>query len=430
MSSEWQAVAQWKLYGQKEFTSKAFDVHAKQRARVARYLPDAIEGKTVVLAGAVVQGVGFEIARFAACAGARLYLLTSDAGGARAAAKLREICDLVRPQSRGSQSILHVAVDLSVCADVARAARLCLRHIGGVLDVLVCCTLDEEPPAAQREVSCEGVEVVFAKHLLAGRYLLTTLLLPALRAAAQAGGRPRVVMVVSGELYFTKFPSLRVAASEGDETYLPSRSYASAQRGQQLLIERLARDEPRVTFACANPGWVAAGASDVPLGLEQTVGSTDLRTVEQGADGACWLIVAPAAQVRSGRLYLDRREQPTHMAGAFFSPGWATKNTSSEIDDLVEGLRSRTATCMPRSTSHEDVEFGVEDEADGGMVRRHEVGEERGEIRDAATQSTLSGVRVGRGRGGHGGGTTTGGVPASHSRLLLRKYVEQWMCCV
>ena len=110
-----------------------------------------------------------------------------------------------------------------------------------------------------------------------------------------------------------------------------------------------------------------------------------------------------------------------------------TPADADEIDDLVEGLRSRTATCMPRSTSHEDVEFGVEDEADGGMVRRHEVGEERGEIReirDAATQSTLSGVRVGRGRGGHGGGTTTGGVPASHSRLLLRKYVEQWMCCV
>jgi NAD(P)-dependent dehydrogenase (short-subunit alcohol dehydrogenase family) len=418
MSSEWQAMTQYVLYGQKEFTSKAFALHAKQRARAARYLPNAIDGKVVVLAGAVAQGVGFEIARFAACAGARLYLLTDEVGGARAAAKLRDICDLVRPQSRGNQRIFHVAVDLAVCADIARAARLCLRHAGDVVDVLVCCTLDEEPPSAQRETTCEGVEMVFAKHLLA-RYLLTTLLLPALRAAAQAGGRPRVVLVVSAELYFTKFPCVEAAASEGDERYDARRSFASAQRGQQLLIERLARDEPRVTFACANPGWVAAGASDVPLGLEQPVGSTDLRTAEMGADGACWLIVAPAAQVVSGRLYLDRREQPTHMAGAFFSPGWATKNSSSEVDDLVEGLRSRTVACTLRSASHEDVEIGEDEGADGRGTKRFPrlempTGEERGEIR-AAT--------LGRGYGG-----ATGGVPAP--RLFFRRYVEQLMCCV
>ena len=95
------------------------------------------------------------------------------------------------------------------------------------LDVLVC---NAGVLLNELTLTSERVEVTFACHLLFGTYLLGKLALPALEATA--GGR--LVVVSSGGMYNSKFPSWETAASlEGE--FSGNLAYAFAKRGQVLL---------------------------------------------------------------------------------------------------------------------------------------------------------------------------------------------------
>lgn len=64
-----------------------------------------------------------------------------------------------------------------------------------------------------------------------------------------------------------------------------------------------------------------------------------MRTPWQGAEGVAWLMATDQSNIESGALYLDRKPQVKHLAGPFFTEGTFTKNTESEVDELIENLK-------------------------------------------------------------------------------------------
>ena len=194
------------------------------------------------------------------------------------------------------------------------------------LDVLVC---NAGVLLNELTLTSERVEVTFACHLLFGTYLLGKLALPALEATA--GGR--LVVVSSGGMYNSKFPSWETAASlEGE--FSGNLAYAFAKRGQVLLCERWAEEHPAVKFVSCHPGWTATPAVDAAYG-DMKKYLEPMRSPWQGADGIAWLCVVDAAALQSGAFYLDRKVGPKHIAGPFFTEGKYTKNTRAEVDAMM-----------------------------------------------------------------------------------------------
>jgi dehydrogenase/reductase SDR family protein 12 len=95
----------------------------------------------------------------------------------------------------------------------------------------------------------EGIETTFAAHLLFGTYHLVNLALPVLENTSNS----RVIVVSSGGMYNTKFPSWNRATGRKG-TFDGQLAYAYAKRGQVLLCEEWAKKYPEVTFASCHPG--------------------------------------------------------------------------------------------------------------------------------------------------------------------------------
>merc|ERR1719201_2275160 len=168
----------------------------------------------------------------------------------------------------------------------------------------------------------EGVETTFAAHLAFGCALLTRELLPLLKATPNS----RVVYTSSGGMYNSKFPG--VAACVDPEKYDGQFAYVYAKRGQVLLAERLAAQEPRVAFVSSHPGWTRTSAKYLE----------PMRTAWQGAEGQCWLCVVDRDRLENGGFYLDRSPQRKHLAGPFFTGGSATKNSLEKAEQMVRDL--------------------------------------------------------------------------------------------
>ena len=188
-----------------------------------------------------------------------------------------------------------------------------------------------------RKETSEGNEVTFASHLLGGSFLLSQLLLPQLKASDNA----RVIFVTSGGMLITKFPDWEKVTSTGDEKekYDGNFSYGYAKRGQVLLAERLARDEPSITWLTAHPGWTGTNAVDDAFGDNKKY-LEPLRTTWQGAEGITWLLHTDIKELSNGALYLDRKTQKKHIAGPFMSEGTYTKNTEADVDNMMTRLKA------------------------------------------------------------------------------------------
>ena len=50
--------------------------------------------------------------------------------------------------------------------------------------------------------------------------------------------------------------------------------------------------------------------------------------------------------MRSGAFYLDGKRQPTHLSGAFFTEGKATKNSEEDVRLLIELLEKNTIRAL------------------------------------------------------------------------------------
>jgi NAD(P)-dependent dehydrogenase (short-subunit alcohol dehydrogenase family) len=258
----------------------------------ADLLPGDLDGHTVAVTGAN-SGLGKATALGAARLGAAVRLLCRDTSrGETARAEIVAQCP--------GASVLVDECDLSSLKSVtATASRLRdelpslrgLVHNAGVL-----------PP--ERTETAEGHELTVATHVL-GPHLLTSELRPLLIADTDA----RVVFVSSGGMYTQP---LRIDDPEfqlGD--YDGTVSYARTKRMQVVLAQLWAQRLAGVAVHAMHPGWAQTpGITDSLPRFARVIGPI-LRSPDEGADTAVWLLAARRAGDTTGLFWHDRRPRPT-----------------------------------------------------------------------------------------------------------------------
>jgi dehydrogenase/reductase SDR family member 12 len=167
---------------------------------------------------------------------------------------------------------------------------------------------------AERTETAAGHELCLATHVL-GPFLLTRELLPLLRAGAppeRPGSPSRVVFVSSGGMYtaslHTDDPEFREGRFSGGA------AYARTKRMQVVLAELLADDlaGAGVVVHSMHPGWADTPGIAGSMPTFRRITGPLLRTVEQGADTAVWLLAAREPGRCSGVFWHDRVPRPTH----------------------------------------------------------------------------------------------------------------------
>lgn len=255
-----------------------------------------LTGKSVLVTGAT-SGIGLATAVRCAQLGATVRFLARDRARAEQAKTRIE-------QAAGSD--VDVAYDLADMSDFASLREFASRLSASNprLDVLV-----HNAGALSRTFSQapDGSELTLASHVL-GPFLLTGLLLPALRVGAPA----RVITVSSGGMYTQR---LDLAELElWPDSYDGKVAYARAKRAQVVLNHEWARRVPstEIVFHAMHPGW--ADTPGVVSGLPgfHRVMRPLLRTPEQGADTVVWLASAHEALTSTGSFWLDRRQRSEH----------------------------------------------------------------------------------------------------------------------
>mmetsp|Transcript_82032 Transcript_82032/g.230129 ORF Transcript_82032/g.230129 Transcript_82032/m.230129 type:complete len:344 (+) Transcript_82032:60-1091(+) len=335
------AAGQFYVHGRKHFTRTGWVNHSQAYPR-----PDIL-AQSMDLSGRVYlvtggnSGIGKEIAGFLLGKGASVYIVCrSPERGEAARAEMEK--------ASGNSKIHVLAADVGIEEDIRRCWQEFCDRSGSAtprLDGLVC---NAGALANSMTTTREGVEVTFASHLLFGTYLLGALATPALSATSDS----RLIVVSSGGMYNVPFPSWDVATSTAPKhKYDGQMAYAYAKRGQVLLCERWATTlaSAGVTVASCHPGWTDTPAVESAYGDKKKY-LEPMRSPWEGAEGIIWLCVAPKDQIESGAFYLDREPQVKHMAGVFFSEGSYTKNSTAEVDEMMQNLEAWATGRRPKAS--------------------------------------------------------------------------------
>ena len=265
------------------------------RERLVPRGPLKLEGRSAIVTGAT-SGIGEAACLQLAQHGATVHLLVRDRK------RGQETLERIVGQS-GSEDLKVHRCDLSDLTSV-RAFASAFVSSREPLDILVN-NAGVLPP--QRSHTAEGVELAFATNVL-GPFLLTSLLLPALRAAAPS----RVINVSSGGMYTARLdvddPQLERQDFNG------SRFYAHTKRAEVVLSEEWARRlvPDGINVYSTHPGWVGTPGVEASLpGFNRIMGPL-LRDPAAGADTIIWLAGAPEAEDGNGAFWHDRRQRSKH----------------------------------------------------------------------------------------------------------------------
>ena len=259
---------------------------------------------TVALVTGAGSGLGQAVATGLARQGARVVVV------GRSTARAEEAMEAIRALAP-SAMLEPLACDLSVQSSIrAAAAGFLSRH--DRLDVLV--------NAAgvfrkERQVTPDGLELTFATNVMA-YFLLTSLLLDALKNAALAGGSARIVNVAS-KYGNTRLHFDDLQTAKGKYSYL--RSTPPTMLARVLLTQEFAErlQGSGVVANAVHPGLVKNTSllQDVG-GPFRWITNTFGAPAEKGADTALWLATAPETAVLSGKFWAKRKELPTPGMGA------------------------------------------------------------------------------------------------------------------
>lgn len=256
-------------------------------------------GKTCLVTGGTT-GIGFVTARELARKGAAVSLVGRDRERGEAALhRLRQVA----PQAR----VTYLPADLSDQAGVRRLADAVL-GLHPRLDVLV---NNAGGLFGRRRLSADGIEMNFALNHLS-YFLLTHLLMPALRAAAPA----RVVNVASAA---HKGVSLDFDDLQGEERYDRWLAYKRSKLANIMFTYELARrlEGRDITANCLHPGFVATdiGARHgfVPAIL-WSIGKLYAISPEDGARTSVFLASSPEVEGVSGRYFSKCKPKPSSEA--------------------------------------------------------------------------------------------------------------------
>lgn len=279
-----------------------------------------MDGKVVLITGAT-SGIGLAAATGFARLGASVRALGRDEGRATLAAEAAR-----EKAAAADADVRPVVCDVSSLAALRSFVEEFRKHEQR-LDVLV---NNAGIMPDQRSRTADGVESMFATHVLAP-WVLIDGLLPLLEAAAPS----RVINVTSGGQYGQKVP---LADLQSDRTrYGPKKVYARTKREQVVLTREWARrlEGTGVHVHAMHPGWADTKGVREWLPLFRALTLPFIRTPEQGADTIVWLGSAPEAIQSAGRLWHDRRVRPfTYRLGA----GPDGYRAASELWDYVSDL--------------------------------------------------------------------------------------------
>jgi len=291
------------------------------RSRTAGWAPaPSLAGRTVLVTGGT-SGLGLATAEGVARLGARVVLTAR--GHDRAERAVAAVENAVP-----GADIAYLLADIGEFDQVrALAAEFLAGH--DRLDVLI-----HNAGALNKEhaVTSSGTESTVAAQVV-GPFLLTGLLLPALRAAAPS----RVIQVSSGGMYAQTF---NLASLEmGPDGYDGTVAYARAKRAQLVLMHEWIRrmGGQGVSFHAMHPGWADTPGLRQGLPRFAKVVGPLLRTPDQGADTAVWLASTPAGVESTGHFWLDRRPRWEHKVP------W-TRLSTDQFRDAGADLWARCAS--------------------------------------------------------------------------------------
>jgi NAD(P)-dependent dehydrogenase (short-subunit alcohol dehydrogenase family) len=268
--------------------------------RTTDTLQQSMQGKIAMVTGAN-SGIGLETAIGLARRGASVVLVCRNAEKGEHARQ-----EIIRKS--GNTNAKLMLADFASLATIRKLANEFHERFG-LLHVLV---NNAGFVPDKHRLTIDGYESTFAVNHLAP-FLLTNLLLPALRAADNA----RIVTVASG------------AHTQGhiDLNDLMSQStsdmrvrYCNSKLANILFTTELARRlvPARITANCLHPGVVHTNfASSGPLGwkLFFRLGWLMLRTPEQGAEASVYLASSPDVAGVSGKYFNKCREvEPSQEA--------------------------------------------------------------------------------------------------------------------
>jgi dehydrogenase/reductase SDR family protein 12 len=253
-------------------------------------------GQVCLVTGAT-SGLGLATAEGLARLGATVYMLARNEGKGQ---WVRE--GIIR--RTGNENVHLESADLSSLASVREFGTRFLERERR-LDVLI---NNAGVLLPGRELSVDGFELSFATNVL-GPFLLTTLLIPLLKAGAPS----RIINVSSGGMYAQK---LDVGDLQFErKPFNGVTAYAQAKRAQVILTELWAEKlaGSGITVNAMHPGWADTPGVRTSIPRFHRLTRRSLRTPEQGADTIIWLAVAESVAGTSGRFWLDRRERGTHL---------------------------------------------------------------------------------------------------------------------
>ena len=245
-----------------------------------------LKGSTVLVTGST-DGVGRLVARRLGNAGARVVVHGRDADrGAQVVADIE----------RAGGAATFLRADLASLAEV-RDLAAAVQHATDRLDILIN-NAGIGTAGGVRQESADGFELRFAVNYLAG-FLLTSLLLPLLRAAEPA----RIVNVSSAGQEAIDFADVMLTRG-----YNGARAYCQNKLAQVMFTFDLATKlaGTGITATCLHP------ATYMDTTMVRRAGVTPVSTVKQGAEAILNLAMSPALEGRSGLYFNGLREARAH----------------------------------------------------------------------------------------------------------------------
>jgi NAD(P)-dependent dehydrogenase (short-subunit alcohol dehydrogenase family) len=301
----------------------------RMRSRGWSEIPaDALVGRTVLVTGAS-SGIGEAATERLVRLGARVHMVARTLkSGVAARERIAERLSDAEARSRLDLEVCDLS-DLDAIRNLASTCATRSPELHGVLHnagVL---------PGA-RERTGQGHERAFATNVL-GPFLLTNLLLPALRAGAPS----RVVLASSGGMYTARLNAddLELDRREFDGT----RVYAHTKR-IEVILARLWAERERgsgVSLASFHPGWVDTPGLEASLPGFHRLLRPLLRDTAQGADTAVWLLATAAAERYPGAFWHDRRPRPPHRVPWTRSPREDEEQMWNELARITETGENR-----------------------------------------------------------------------------------------
>jgi len=255
--------------------------------------PDATSNRVVLVTGAT-SGIGLETARALGREDSLVVL------GVRDPVRGQAVADEI---ARGGGRAEVLRIDLASFESVREAARRFLEKHHR-LDALV---NNAGVAIRTRQVTADGHERTWQTNFLGG-FLLTRLLLPALKAAP----RPRVVNVSSEAHRTGRIDWSNLELEKGYGAY---QAYANTKLGQVLFTRELARREPRIQVNAVHPGVIATNIwREVPAVL-RWIPRLLFASAAKGAAPVVRLASAPEVDTVTGRFFKRFRETDPSYAG-------------------------------------------------------------------------------------------------------------------